>query len=83
VSLGVAPSPAPTTHWVTYPGALTGECKTQSGTTWLQITRADPAGPMFVLLQSGGSWGLHMHDMSLTLGNMIDLVRTETTAYLG
>ena len=83
VSLGVAPSPAPTTHWVTYPGALTGECKTQSGTTWLQITRADPAGPMSVLLQSGGSWGLHMHDMSLTLGNMIDLVRTETTAYLG
>jgi hypothetical protein len=38
---------------------------------------------MSVLLQSGGSWGLHMHDMSLTLGNMIDLVRTETTAYLG
>jgi hypothetical protein len=35
-------------------------------------------------VQSGGStWGLHLHDISLTLGNMIDLVRTETAAYLG
>jgi hypothetical protein len=82
VRLGVAPSPTPTTHFVTYAGALTGECKTDQGATWLQITRSDPSGAMSVLVQSGGSWGLHLHDMSLTMGNMIDLVGTQTVAYL-
>jgi hypothetical protein len=84
VRLGVAPSPTPTTHYVTYSGELTGECKTENGATWLQITRSGSTATMYVLVQSGGStWGLHLHDISLTLGNMIDLVRTETAAYLG
>jgi hypothetical protein len=84
VRLGVAPSPTPTTHYVMYPGELTGECKTENGATWLQITRSGSTATMYVLVQSGGStWGLHLHDISLTLGNLIDLVRTETTAYLG
>jgi hypothetical protein len=84
VRLGEAPSPTPTTHYVMYPGELTGECKTENGATWLHITRSSSAATMYVLAQSGGStWGLHMHDISLTLGNLIDLVRTETAAYLG
>jgi hypothetical protein len=84
VRLGEAPSPTPTTHYVMYPGELTGECKTENGATWLQITRPGSTATMYVLVQSGGStWGLHQHDISLTLGNMIDLVRTETAAYLG
>ncbi len=50
---------------------LIGERKTENGATWLHITR------------SGSTAGLHLRDISLTLGNMIDLVRTETVAYLG
>ena len=84
VRLGAAPSPTPTTHYVMYPGELTGECKTENGATWLQITRSGSTATMYVLVQSGGStWGLHLHDISLTLGNLIDLVRTETAAYHG
>jgi hypothetical protein len=79
--LGVAPSPSPTTHYVMYAGELTGECKTENGATWLHITRPSSTTTMYVLAQSGGStWGLHMLDISLTLGNLIDLVRTETAA---
>ncbi len=84
VRLRMAPSPTPTTHYVMYPGELTGECKTENGATWLQITRSGSSATMYVLVQSGGStWGLHLHDMSLTMGNLIDLVRTETAAYHG
>jgi hypothetical protein len=84
VRLGVAPKPTPATHWLRYPGAMTGECKNVNGASWLQITRTDPAGPMAVLVQSMGStWGLHIHDMSLALGSMVDLVRTQTAAYAG
>jgi hypothetical protein len=80
----VAPSPTPTNHYVTYTGELTGECKTENGATWLHITRSSSTATMYALVQSGGStWGLHMHDISLTLGNLIDLVRTDTAAYLG
>jgi hypothetical protein len=84
VRLGVAPSPTPTTHFVTYTGALTGECKTENGATWLQITRSSSTPAMYTLVQSGGAtWGLHLHDISVALGNLIDLVRTETVAYVG
>jgi hypothetical protein len=84
VRMGVAPSPTPATHYVAYAGELTGECRIQDGAAWLQITRSGGGATMSALLGDGGStWGLHLHDISLTMGNLIDLVRTQAAAYLG
>jgi hypothetical protein len=83
VRMGVAPSPPPTTHYVTYTGEATAECRTTNGATWLHITRQGTTGTIDALLGPGDpTWGLHLHDISLAMGNLIDLVRTETVAYL-
>ena len=56
---------------------------TAGGATWLQIDHSTAAGetrpvPTAVL---GPTWGLHLGDMNLTLGNMVSLVGRQATAY--
>jgi hypothetical protein len=77
-----APTPTPATPYISYPNELTAECKTDGAAGWLQITRTGPAGAIQKLSGSEGpSWGLHDHDVSLALGNLVDLVRAESAAY--
>ena len=77
-----APTPTPATPYISYPNELTAECKTDGAAGWLQITRTGPAGAIQKLSGSEGpSWGLHDHDVSLALGNLVDLVRAELAAY--
>jgi hypothetical protein len=69
------------TPWLRYPEGLTGECRVEDGANVLHITdtRSQPA---LVLRDSlGPTWGLHVYDVNLTLGNLVDDVRSETTAY--
>jgi hypothetical protein len=72
------------TPWVTYPKLLSATCKSSGGTTWLQVTETRASGdhrPTLMDTQSA-SWGLHQKDINLTLGNLISIVSSETTAYL-
>ncbi len=81
--LAGAPKPTPTTPYVSYPDALTAECQTDGDATWLQITRTGPAGTTPAFAGSEGpSWGLHDLDVSLTIGNLVDLVRAESAAFV-
>jgi hypothetical protein len=76
------PEPAPTTPYVSYTNAVTAQCKTSDGATWLQITRKVAAGSMPALVGSeGAAWGLHDLDVSLALGNLVNLVHAESSAY--
>jgi hypothetical protein len=70
------------TPWLRYPQGLTGECKNQDGASWLQIVDARTQPGRLVLRDSlGPTWGLHVYDANLTLGNLVDVVRAQTAAY--
>lgn len=68
--------------WVTYPGLYTGACESKAGATWLQVTaRAGDSRPV-VKPMLGPTWGLHADDVNLALGNLVNDVAAEETAYL-
>jgi hypothetical protein len=82
VKLADGPKPAPTTAFVSYPNALTAQCRTRGDANWLQVTRVASAGATPALSGSEGpTWGLHDLDVSLGLGNMVELVRSESAAF--
>lgn len=82
VKLAGGPVPAPATAFVSYPNALTAECQSDGDATWLQITRSSAAPSTPTLAGSEGpSWGLHDLDVSLALGNLVALVRSESAAF--
>jgi hypothetical protein len=79
-----APTPLPATTYVSYPDELSAECKTSGDAAWLEVTPIGPGGRMPDYSGSEGpGWGMHDHDVSLTLGNLVALVRTEAAAYAG
>ena len=80
-----------TTPFVAVPGLLTAECVNSGGFNYLAITtHPDPAGLRVGTITgdviAGGQvlkdWGLHLIDMNLTMGNMLDLVGSQSAAYL-
>jgi Protein of unknown function (DUF3089) len=79
---GAAPSgPTP---WVRYPRLYSAECQTASGATWLQITDMGEPTDRRVRFQKilGPTWGLHLADVSIALGNLVDLVRSQARSYV-
>ncbi len=82
VRLADGPRPAPATAFVSYPSALMAECQSSGDATWLQVTRLASAPATPALSGSEGpSWGLHDLDVSLGLGNLVELVRSEAAAF--
>ncbi len=70
------------TPWVEQPRLYTGSCTQADGASWLQITdigRPTDNRPR-VLDALGPTWGLHLVDVNLTLGNLVDLVRHQIAA---
>jgi Protein of unknown function (DUF3089) len=79
------PAPSAPTPWVRYPRLYSAECQTANGATWLQIT--DIGGPtdQRVRFQNpilGPTWGLHLADVTIALGNLVDLVRSQARSYV-
>jgi Protein of unknown function (DUF3089) len=77
-------APAAPTPWVRYPRLYTAKCESGNGATWLQVT--DIGGPtdQRVRFQNpvlGPTWGLHLADVNIALGNLVDLVRSQGAAY--
>jgi hypothetical protein len=78
------------TPFVTPPGLLTGECVTNEHGSYLAVTvNADPKDPrtddiigdVVVGGQVQANWGLHLIDMNLTMGNLVDVVGTQSKAW--
>jgi pimeloyl-ACP methyl ester carboxylesterase len=77
------PKPLPNTTFVTYPNAYAAECNTNADGSWLQVSRIGPAAAAPKLVGTEGrSWGLHDFDVSLSLGNLLDLVAAESSTYV-
>jgi hypothetical protein len=77
---GAAGRPVASTPFVSYPGEFSAHCQTSNGATWLQIDRPGgandprPAAPR----SESPAWGLHVVDVNIALGNLIELVTTES-----
>ena len=68
------------------PGLITGECKVKDGYSYLAITvNADPNDPRADDIPGDGNdnWGLHTVDLSISQETLIELVRSQSTAYVG
>lgn len=80
-----------TTPFVRVPGLLEGECVDKNGFTYLEVRvlgdvkdiRADDIGGDVVINgKVAPEWGLHLIDVHLTMGNLIQLARDQGNAYL-
>ena len=65
--------PRPTTPWVTFPNGYSGRCSHGDGASVLQLTAAES---IFQLTPTpDATWGLHLADANIALGNLSNLVR--------
>jgi hypothetical protein len=80
-----------TTPFVAMPGLLTAECVANEKGSYLAVSvHGDPAGPrasdivgdVVVNGQVLPDWGLHLIDVNLTMGNLLDIVGLQSKAYL-
>jgi hypothetical protein len=75
------PAPSVTTTWMEFPGVYTAQCSTDGNASVLRITGAVPEAPVLKPL-ADATWGLHLTDANIALGNLIDVVHRQVAAYL-
>lgn len=76
-------APKVTTPWVSFPGEYTARCESSGNATWLQISQK-PGGATKVRLLTrleSPVLGLHVLDVNIALGNLVQLVQDEAAAY--
>jgi pimeloyl-ACP methyl ester carboxylesterase len=87
----VTPPQPINTPFVSVPGLLTAECVSNEKGSYLAVTvhgdAADPRTDDIVgdVMRDGqiqADWGLHLIDVHLAMGNLIDIVRQQSRAYL-
>ncbi|WP_334162101.1 DUF3089 domain-containing protein [Phenylobacterium sp.] len=83
--------PQPATPFVATPGLLTGQCVSKDGFNYLEVkVNADPADPRTDdisgdVVNAGQvmkDWGLHLIDVNVAIGNLVDVVGEQAKAYL-
>lgn len=79
------------TAWVSVPGLLTSECASNEHATYLEVTvHGNPSDPrtddIVGDLGGGGqvlaSWGLHLVDVELAMGDLLDIVGQQARAWV-
>jgi len=87
----VTPEQPIDTPWVSVPGLLTAKCATNDNATYLEITvNGNPSGPRVAEITGdigigtavAANWGLHLIDVNLAMGNLVDIVAQQAKAYL-
>jgi hypothetical protein len=76
-------APAVRTPWVSFPGEYRANCESSGNATWLQVSRIAGAfdrRPSLTRLQDP-ALGLHVLDVTIALGNLVQLVRDEAASY--
>ena len=77
-------APSVRTPWVSFPGEYSAHCESSGNATWLQVTHirgAPDHRPRLTQLQDA-ALGLHVLDITIALGNLVQLVKDEAAAYL-
>jgi hypothetical protein len=87
----VTPSQPVNTPFVSVPGLLTAECVSNEKGSYLAITvHGDPSDPRTDEItgdvvangQVLADWGLHLIDVNLAIGNLVDIVGQQSKVYL-
>jgi hypothetical protein len=88
----VTPEQPIDTPWVSTPKLLTAKCTSnENASGYLEVTvHGDPADPRVddIVGDIGAppnvlaNWGLHLIDVNLSMGNLLDIVAQQTKAYL-
>jgi hypothetical protein len=69
------------TAWAALPGRYTARCRSEGGASWLHVTPV-PNDPRPAVSQTlGPDWGLHLYDVNLALGDLVDVVRRQAIAH--
>jgi hypothetical protein len=78
-------APSVKTPWVAFPDEYTARCESSGNATWLQITHVAGSADKHHLLTRlrDPTLGLHALDVTIALGNLVQLVRDEAAAYAG
>lgn len=75
-------TPAAATPFVTYPNLYRAHCVNSGGASWLQIDRIGGASDKRPTAKAGtASWGLHTVDVNIAIGNLVELVRSQSGAF--
>lgn len=85
-SAWVEGGPAIETPFVSVPGLLSAECATNEYATYLKVTvHGNPADPRADNIAGDitAQWGLHLVDVNVGMGNLIDIVRQQGAAWRG
>jgi hypothetical protein len=78
------------TPWITVAGLLSAKCASNENATYLEITtHADPSGKrtdditgdIMAMGRPVPNWGLHLIDMNLVMGDLVEIVGRESKAY--
>ncbi len=78
-NLATSGLPKPNTPWVTFPDAYTGRCSTADGASVLQLRAVSN---IFTLTPiPDATWGVHLADANIALGNLTGLVRRQIRVY--
>ena len=72
--------PSPSTVFWTSPGAYTAKCENSNGAHVLMVTARN--GAQTPTPAPTPEWGLHLLDANLSLGNLIGIVKSETSAFV-
>lgn len=87
----VAGGPLVETPFVSVPGMLTAKCVTNENGNFLEVTvngnPADPRaddipGDLGAAGKVQANWGLHLIDVNVAMGNLVDIVGKQAKAYL-
>ena len=88
----VTPEQPIETPWVSVPGLLTAKCASnENATGYLEVTvHGDPNDPRVDDITGDigrppnilANWGLHLIDVNLAMGNLLDIVGQQTKTYL-
>jgi Protein of unknown function (DUF3089) len=79
ISLLKLTQPQASTTWTSEPGAYRARCSSAGGANVLQITPL--RGAQTPTPSPDPTWGLHLVDANIALGNLIDVVRREAAAF--
>ncbi|HZU79300.1 MAG TPA: DUF3089 domain-containing protein [Acidimicrobiales bacterium] len=69
------------TPFVEFPADYQAQCMSQGGATWLNVSRTGPDVRPQVRATLGAAWGLHLYDINLFTGNLVQDVGAEIAAY--
>ncbi len=74
--------PTSTTPWIEYDGLFSARCVMKNGFNVLLVEPTSPDAPDLTATPTA-AWGLHVDDPNIAMGNLVQLVRSETASYIG